>query len=130
MQKLIYIIGNPLLEHDNMPLKFMPSLQREFPDIDFVILDPNENIKPIEKSLNIIDTVDGVNKIIKISDTNILETDDIYSPHDFDLSFNLKLLHKIGQLEKINIFGVPNNINFKTGLRELISMIKDSWDEL
>ncbi len=130
MKKLIYIVGNPLLKEDNLPLKFLPSLRREFPDIEFQTLDPNENIKPVEKKINIIDTVEGADRVIKISDINILKTEDVYSPHDFDLSFNLKLLHKIGQLEKIVIFGVPKDMDFKVGLKNLIQLIKDSWDEI
>lgn len=130
MKKLIYVVGNPLLKYDNLPLKYLPSLKKEFPDIEFKILDPNENIKPDNKGINIIDTIDEGEKIVKINDINILKSEDIYSPHDFDLGFNLKLLHKIGQLEKINIFGVPKNIDFKMGLRELMKLIKDSWDEI
>ena len=39
--------------------------------------------------------------------------------HDFDLAFNLKLLKKIGQLEKLTIFGVPPGYPKEKALNEL-----------
>ena len=44
--------------------------------------------------------------------------------HDFDLGLNLKLLQKIGELEKITIFGVPPDMNKKIALKQLIKLIK------
>jgi len=50
-KKIIHIFGNPLLDFDNLPLKFAPKLQKLFPEIDFVIADPNENLKLVNKEL-------------------------------------------------------------------------------
>jgi len=103
----IYIFGNPLLDFDNLPLKLAPKLQKLFPEIDFVITDPSENISPIDGELIIIDTVENIKNVILIDDIEKLETNKIYSLHDFDLAFNLKLLQKIGKLKRVKIFGVP-----------------------
>ncbi len=121
----IYVFGNPLLDFDNAPIKLVPELQKKFPDTNFIIQDPNENTKPSSKGeLIIIDTVINTNKVIIINDINKLETNPIYSMHDFDLAFNLKLLKKIGQLKKLTIFGVPPDINKKTALEQLIYLLK------
>jgi Ni,Fe-hydrogenase maturation factor len=106
-KKTIHIFGNPLLDFDNLPLKLAPKLQKKFPEIDFIIFDPNENLKPVNKELIIIDTVEGIEKVIVINDISKIETTQSCSLHDFDLAFNLKLLQKIGELEKIKIIGVP-----------------------
>ena len=103
----IYIFGNPLLDFDNLPLKLAPKLQKLFPEIDFVITDPSENISPIDGELIIIDTVENIKNVILIDDIEKLETNKIYSLHDFDLAFNLKLLQKICKLKRVKIFGVP-----------------------
>ena len=106
-KKTIHIFGNPLLDFDNLPLKLAPKLQKLFPEIDFVITDPSENISPIDGELIIIDTVENIKNVILIDDIEKLETNKIYSLHDFDLAFNLKLLQKIGKLKRVKIFGVP-----------------------
>jgi len=59
----IYVFGNPLVEEDSLAIKLIPSLQKKFPNIQFVIADPNENFPPEgEKDLIIIDTVKGIKK--------------------------------------------------------------------
>ena len=133
-KKTIHIFGNPLLDFDNLPLKLAPKLEKIFPEIDFIITDPNENLKPIDGELIIIDTIEGVKsaqggpasgrKVILIDDIEKLETNKIYSLHDFDLAFNLKLLQKIGKLKSVKIFGVPMEGNEKEILEQLIKMIK------
>ena len=123
-KKKIHIFGNPLLDFDNLPLKLAPKLEKIFPEIDFVIADPNENLEPIDGELIIIDTIEGIEKVVLIDDLKKLETNKIYSLHDFDLAFNLKLLQKIGKLRRIKIFGVPMKGDEEKILGQLIKMIK------
>ncbi len=126
MKTTIYLFGNLLLDFDNLPIKLLPRLRDQFPQIDFIVMDPNENIKPINEELIIIDTVMGINKVIIFNDLDKIQLDKIYSPHDLDLGFNLKLLQKIGKLKKITIFGVPSRINESKALEELITLIKQA----
>ncbi len=126
MLKIIYIFGNPLLSFDNLPVRLAPRLQKQFPDIDFIIQDPNENLKPEKKELTIIDTVLGLKKITIFNDLNKIQLDKIYSAHDFDLGFNLKLLQKIGKLEKITIFGMPPDIDEQTAFKQLTTLLKSN----
>jgi len=113
-----------MLDFDNMPLKLAPKLEKLFPEIDFIITDPSENLKPINGELIIIDTVEGIDKVILIDDIKKLKTNKIYSLHDFDLAFNLKLLQKIGKLKKVKIFGVPMGGNEEEILEQLAKLIK------
>ncbi len=123
--KTIYIFGNPLLNFDNLPIKLAPELQKKFPDINFIIQDPNENIKPsADGELIIIDTVVGIDEVVIINNVEKLEIEKIYSMHDFDLAFNLKLLKKIGKLKKVAIFGVPPELNKQTALEQLLKKLK------
>lgn len=123
--KTIYIFGNHLLPFDNLPLQLVPELKKHFPKIHFEIKDPNENLKPENKELIIIDTVEGIDKVIIFNDIDKIENSPKYSMHDFDLGFNLKLLQKIGELEKVTIFGVPMKIKKQAALEQLIDKIRN-----
>lgn len=117
-----YIFGNPLLEFDNLPIKLIPDLQKSFPNINFIEIDPNENLKPIDGKLNLIDTVFGVEEVMLIDDIGTIdkiESNPNVSMHDFDLGFNLKLLKKIDLLKDINIIAVPTNIEKKKALEKI-----------
>lgn len=124
-KKIILIFGNPLLDFDNLPLKLAPKLQKKFPEIDFVITDPSENLNPIGGELIIIDTVENIKNVVLIDDIEKLETGKIYSLHDFDLAFNLKLLQKIGKLKKVKIFGVPMEGDEEKILKQLTKIIRN-----
>jgi Ni,Fe-hydrogenase maturation factor len=124
-KKTIHIFGNPLFDFDNLPIRLAPKLKKIFPEIAFVITDPSENIKPTDGELIIIDTVEGIKKVVVIDDVKKLETNKIYSLHDFDLAFNLKLLQKIGKLKSVKIFGVPMKGNEKEIFEQLEKYIKD-----
>jgi Ni,Fe-hydrogenase maturation factor len=121
----IHIFGNPLLDFDNLPIKLAPKLQKLFPEIDFVITDPSENLEPVDGELIIIDTVEDTEKVTVINDLEKIRIGKIYSLHDFDLAFNLKLLQKIGKLKKVKIFGVPMSGNEENVLEQLIKMISN-----
>ena len=121
--KTIFIFGNPLLEEDSLPIKLVPELRKKFPAINFIVADPNENLEPENGKLWIIDTVVGIKKVEIITDLDKIQLDKIYSSHDFDLGFNLKLLQKIGELKKVIILGVPANITQKEALSQLVKKI-------
>jgi hypothetical protein len=49
-KKTIHIFGNALLDFDNLPLKLAPKLEKIFPEINFIIADPSENLEPIDNN--------------------------------------------------------------------------------
>ncbi len=105
----IYVFGNPLVKEDSLPIKLLPDLQKAFPKIEFIVIDPNENFPPSgEKDLTILDTVIGIKK------PTILNLDDFgskgktpISPHDYDLLFHLLLLIKLKKIYSVKIIGLP-----------------------
>ncbi len=124
-KKTIYIFGNPTLDFDNVPFKVLQDLKKELPHINFIIRDPNENLKPNKNGeLFIIDTVLEITKVIVINDIDKIKNSPRYSMHDFDLGFNLKLLKKIGKLKKLTIFGVPSKIKKQVAVKQLVDIIK------
>jgi len=126
MKKItIYIFGNILLDFDNTPIKLIPELEKKFPQFNFLYQDPNENLHPEDKKLFIIDTIEGIDRVRLLDDINKIETSASCSMHDFDLSFNLKLLQKIGSLDSVLIFGVPMKSS-KDTLGQLVKLIEEN----
>ncbi|MFH0892523.1 MAG: hypothetical protein V1867_07130 [Candidatus Falkowbacteria bacterium] len=130
VMKIVYIFGNPLLPFDSLPLKLVPVLAKKFPGIRFLSIDPNENIKFIDKKPVIIDTIAGIKKVTVLNDIDKIIFDKIYSAHDLDLGFNLKLLAKLGYIEKVTIFGVPPGIRREEALKQLYPLIERSFSDI
>lgn len=110
--KKAYVFGNPLIKEDSAPLKILPHLKKRFPEIEFAVVDPNENFPPAgEKDLLIIDTVLGINepKIYSLADLQKIQKSP-NSPHDYDLGMHLLLLKKLKKINTVKIIGIPKNL--------------------
>lgn len=123
MRSVIYVSGNPLVREDSLPIKLMPKLAETFPELEFRELEPTENL-PEQETLHIIDTVIGIDKVRIIDDIDKIVTGKVYSLHDFDLGFNLKLMKKTGKLESVAIIGVPPHIDENAALDGIKKAIK------
>lgn len=109
--KTIYVLGNPLVSGDSLALKVAKKIEKEFPKIRFIHLDPNEEIR--EKDITILDIAKGISKVTVINDLNQLELGKIISPHDFDIAFSLKLMKKVGLIKRIRIIAIPMSYSKK-----------------
>lgn len=106
MKKIIYILGNLNLEVDSLPLKLIPKLKESFPEIDFVVLDPTENV-PEGEHLVIIDTIINSDEVKMLKDIEKIVSSPTCSLHDFDLGMQLKIMKKLGKIKEVTIIGVP-----------------------
>jgi Ni,Fe-hydrogenase maturation factor len=127
MSNTIYVFGNPLVREDSLPLKLINKLRKEFPSLQFKEFDTVEDFE-LKKELNIIDTVKGIKKVELIEDIDKIITDKIYSMHDFDLGYNIKLLKKMRMIDKVRIFGIPSDMKEKEAMKELCDVIKSIKD--
>lgn len=120
----IYIAGNILVEQDSLPLKLLPKLSKQFPQIDFIEIDPHEDFMPTQQqTLYIIDTVLGVNNVCLITELAEFKSYHPLSLHDYDLLFHLQLLHKLGRLPSLAVIAVPPNLAEDQALAQLITLI-------
>ena len=113
----IYVFGNPLVEEDSVPLIILPQLKKQFPDIDFIVVDPNENFPPKgESDLIILDVVKGISEVtlLDYSDLAAIEKSPV-SPHDYDLLLHLLLLKKMGKIDSVKIIGFPSPVSNRGG---------------
>jgi len=120
----ISIIGNADLPFDSLPVQIMPQLQKEFPQIDFVMEDPNDLDIPIEDEIYFIDTVKGLKRPRMITIDEIAQTTARTTAHDFDLSIHLLLMKKLKPDVKIGIIGIPIGYNVDDATVEVIQVIK------
>lgn len=114
----ILVFGNPLVEEDSLPLRLLPKLKRTFPQFEFKEFDSVEDLQNEGRNLFILDTVKGIKNACLVG-LNSLKTDKIYSMHDFDLGYNLKLLKKMKMIDNATIIAVPMNINEKKAFSQL-----------
>lgn len=113
-----------MLKEDSLPLRLIPKLREQFPNISFVEFDPNDNLEKEGRNLIIIDCVQGIRSVKTITDIDKIVTQKVYSMHDFDLGYSLKLLKKLGYLKSVIIFGVPMKADEKVALMQLTNIIK------
>ncbi len=114
----IYICGNPLVEEDSLPVKLLPELRKNHPEMNFVELDPSEDL-PHEKELIIIDTIINAMGVMVLDNIDAFAGTKTCSLHDFDLGTNLKLAKKMGLVKKITIIGIPPSMKEKEAAEKI-----------
>jgi Ni,Fe-hydrogenase maturation factor len=123
-KQTILVFGNPLVELDSLAIRILPQLKKVFPNIDFVHVDPTENLQNYGKKLKILDVAPNINEIRIFSlenekDLDKISTSKIFSMHDFDLGYNLKLLKKLNLIDEAEIICLPWNFSEKQALENL-----------
>lgn len=119
----IHIFGNADIAMDSLPLRLLPRLSHQFPDINFVTLDPNEEWN-IPNPFIIIDTVLGLTDAHLFRSLDEFGSSPTVSMHDFDALFNLRYLAKLGKLKEVRIIGVSPNMEEEKALTKITSLIK------
>lgn len=119
----VIVFGNPDLPMDALPLRMIPALQRQFPDVDFRVLDPNEdwNIPP---DIIVFDTVVGISEPQIFHGLEDFHQTGKTSVHDFDAYMNITLLRKIGKLNTVSIVGVPPGRKEEEVLEAVTTLLK------
>lgn len=117
----IFVLGNPLLKEDSISLKIIQKLEDKFPKVNFSEFDPTEDLN--SEYLLFMDVVEGIDKVELIKDLSKLETRKIYSTHDFDLAFLLKILKKAKLIKEAIIIGIPKNAEEGESLKQVEKII-------
>jgi Ni,Fe-hydrogenase maturation factor len=119
----VYIFGNPDLEMDSLPIRLIPRLKQLYPDIDFVLKDPNEEWD-IPEEMTIIDTAVGVDGVTVFDDLESFASVPRLSMHDYDALTNLRYMKKLGKLKRVKIIGVPPEIDAEEALKKIGEFLK------
>jgi len=125
--KTILVFGNPLVNEDALALKIADKLSL-LPEINgkfkFIKTDSLDNLEDYGEKLLILDVATNIKKVELITDLKNLEQNKIYSMHDFDLGFNLKLLMKLRKIKSVKIIAIPLNYSEKQALIEIKEKLK------
>jgi Ni,Fe-hydrogenase maturation factor len=116
MKKIIYLVGNLLVEEDSLPILLKSELEKAFSDIEFREFDPMEDLPQDTEDLVMIDTVEGLKEPRVFDDIDAFASQKTYSMHDFDLGWSLKLYKKLRMFKTIKIIGIPSNFTLKDNL--------------
>ena len=106
----VYVFGNEYVAEDIRAIEVARDLQNTVEGVSFVFVGPNEEVPfADEPRVVILDTIQG------IQDVALVEGDEfdglLLSPrgsvHDFDLTFQLRYLKKLGKLGDVTLIGIP-----------------------
>ena len=125
----VYVFGNEYVAEDIRAIEVARELENTVEGISFVLVDPNEDVPfADEPRVVILDTVQG------LKDVALLEGDQIDrlilyprgSVHDFDLTFQLRYLEKLGKLGDVTVIGIPqegevDHLLIKSIFRKLVA---------
>lgn len=120
----VWIFGNPDYEPDALPLKILPALKQQLPDLEFVIKDPNEDWELPER-LIILDTVQGIERVTQFTSLAQFSGGARTTVHDFDLGMKLAWLAKLKKLPPFVIIGIPMGAGEKEVIDEVIAILRE-----
>ena len=124
----VFVFGNQELEEDAGALKAAEHLKDKVGKIEFVLVNPNEDLPFAgEEKIILMDVVEGIDKVTLITENDLdkLVIAKSVSVHDWDLGFQLKYLKKLGKLNKVTIIGLPKGrrldyLRIQSILRKLV----------
>lgn len=117
----IHVFGNPILRKDSLALRVAKKLEKKFPEIEFREFDTVEDLEG--DILYIMDVAKGIEEVKIIKNLDLIETRKIFSLHDYDLSYELKLLKKIGKIKEVFLICIPEGMEERKAVEEVESQI-------
>jgi len=129
----VSVFGNLDVKKDSLVVKMVPDLKKRFPEVEFVIEDPSEGLKPpaplgrgrpSDGLWVILDVAQGIDKIRVFEDISKLKTERKSSLHDYDVTTELKLLKKLGRVDKLKIVAVPMGMDRKKALKDIVNILE------
>lgn len=120
----ISVFGNPMIPVDSLPIRILPLLEEEFPHIHFSVDNPTEYLDGPETEWWMLDTVEGIDGVALFEDVTRFETPSTLTVHEYDLSMDLKLLHKLGKIKKVKIIGISPKLTEEEAFERVASLLR------
>lgn len=121
----IFVFGNEDLEMDSLPIKILPRLREEFPSLDFVVNDPNEEWE-VPEEVWVLDTAVGIKDVTVFDSLDKFSKPPRVGMHDFDALTNLRYLWKLGKIKKIKIIALPPDILELEAVEKITKILQGS----
>jgi Ni,Fe-hydrogenase maturation factor len=106
----VYVFGNKYVAEDKGAIEVAGELEGTIEGISFVFVNPNEDAPFVnERHVVILDTVQGLKDVALVKGDQIdrLTLSPRGSVHDFDLTFQLRYLKKLGKLGDVTLIVIP-----------------------
>ncbi|MEI6887129.1 MAG: hypothetical protein WCK31_02730 [bacterium] len=120
----IYVFGNIDFGFDSIALRLLPILSVKLDGVEFVTLENIDELTEFPNPIYIMDSAVGIREVLVTDKLEALEKPKSLSLHDFDLSWNLKLLKKLGKINKVKIIAIPSTLDMYTAMNETEEIIK------
>jgi len=119
----VLCFGNELVDNDDTALRVCELLKGDFPNVEFIVChDPSKILEHAGDTV-ILDVVKGIDHVHFIDD-ELLKERKLYTLHDFDLGFFIKLVREIGGPNP-RILGLP----YGKSAQSLLGEVKHLLDE-
>ena len=108
----VYVFGNKDAPGDEGAMEVAEGVGGAVDGVSFVFVRPNEDVPfTDEENVVVLDTVVGIEGVGLFTDAEIgrFVPPPRGTVHDFDLSFQLKYLKKIGRLGEVHVVGIPQD---------------------
>jgi len=98
-------------------------LKEKFPEIEFEMVDPNEEWE-VPENVVVIDTAVGIKDVTVFDSLEKFSAPPRVGMHDFDALTNLRLLWKLGKIKKIKIIAVPAEMEESEALKKVSEILE------
>lgn len=124
MKTLLLAFGNEYIKTDSLAMEISKELEINNVDVRRCYsVDSLYDYQDYEE-IYILDVVKGLEKTTLITDIDKIKSHKLYSLHDFDLGFFLKLMKELGMLKEIKIIGIPQQGDKEDIKKEIMNLIK------
>ena len=125
----VYVFGNEYVAEDIRAIDVAQELHNTVEGVSFVFVGPNEEVPfADEPRVVILDTIQGIQNVALVEGDEFdgLLLSPRGSVHDFDLTFQLRYLKKLGKLGEVTIIGIPqegevDHLLIKSIFRKLVA---------
>lgn len=122
MDRKVFCFGNEFVDSDKAALELADNLNRNANLHGFEFVKCNNPDQLEGEAPIILDVVKGLEEPMLFS-IDKLKENKIFSLHDFDLGFNLMLMHELGAIEKADIIGIPADFHVQE-MDRVVNLLK------
>lgn len=118
----VYVFGNQYLKEDSLAKEIIRGISIN--GVEFINCEGPDDIFLEEETIVILDVAQNIDEVLVLDDLSKLESSKLYSLHDFDLSYFLKLMKSTGQLKNVKIIAIPQKGDKNAIQRKIVDSLK------
>ncbi len=130
MAQKIFVLGNQLVQGDKIALDVAAALRTRFPLIAFEEIESIGAIAELPKALVLMDAVKGAKKVQLFRNLEKICPNNVFSLHDLDSGFQLKLFKKMGKIKKAAIIGIPQEAESGAATEKVAELLEKNQKTL